>query len=481
MNRFAKRNSRDSESREPRRERPVRRGAPRIEKRNVMHPRDRAELLRKEGVVVTAPVPAHRRFAAPAGTAEEKAAWYRNAWVEAKLPRGAFSALVSVEDPLDGGYGESYSTAQDHFGKYVLKAISKDYEKSGELELSPRHRELYRVLQEHLRRPHLAALRAALVAVHVRSVGEKFLLILQLHRASAAIVSETKKFAEWAGRELESVVGVHSLLLRQTVPAALGNVPPNAELRELSGPNRIEIPFGDWPVPLLLHPLEGARPHRTLWPEMAKECCRLLQLRKGDAVADLCSGSGVFALEAARKGVSVVALDRKAGVREALHLNAARLKVQPPAFVQSELNSNALARILERLEGHRKVVLDLPGMQTPPGVPQICEAMSVDKVARIYGNLHQLAEEIHRWRAHGYMLHKARAYDTRPGGPGLEIVALFRRDNDGLLGGKPGAKRTFVRNARGAAPGRPRPERPGRPARSGNTEPNAGTVRFRQE
>ena len=444
-----------------------------------MHPRDRAEILRKEGVVVTAPVPAHRRFAAPSGTAEEKAAWYRDAWVQAKLPRGAFSALVSVEDPVDGGYGESYTTAQDHFGKYVLKAISRDYEKSGELELSPRHRELYRALQEHLRRPHLGALRAALVAVHVRSVGERFFLILQLHRASAAIVSESKKFAEWAGRALENVVGVHSLLLRQTAPAALGNVPANADLRVLSGPTRLEIPFGDWPVPLLLHPLEGARPHRTLWPEMAKSCCQLLQLRKGDAVVDLCSGSGVFALEAARKGASVVALDRKPGVEEALHLNAARLKVPAPAFARSELNSNALARILERLEGHRKVVLDLPGMQTPPGIPQICEAMSVDKVARIYGNLHQLAEEINRWRAHGYMLHKARAYDTRPGGPGLEIVALFRRDTDGMLSGKRPAKRPFDRNARGAAPERGRARGTGRPARGGN--PGAETVRFRQE
>ncbi len=468
MSRFTDKHpsSRASDGRSARPKAPRGRRAPVVEKRRAMHPRDREELRRTEGVVVTPPVPAHRKYAAPALPSEEKAEWYKRAWIDAGLPKGAFSALVSAEDPLDGGYGESYSTAQDHFGKYVFKAISRDYDKNAPLELSERHRALYRAFQAQLGRPHLAALRAALVAVHVRSVaGNGFALLVQIHRASAAVIGEAKKFAEWAMRLPDGIVSVQLLLLRQTVPAALGNVPANAELRPLAGPAKLEVDFPLWNVPLLVHPLEGCRAHRALWSEMVDDCMRLLQLRKDDGVVDLCSGSGAIALEASRRGAFVVALDRKPGVEEMLALNAARLKTGRPRFVRAELDANALARVLDRIEGHRKVVLDLPGMQTPPGIPQICKATNVDKIARFFGNLHQLREELDRWRHHGYMLHRAKAYDTRPGGPGLEVLALFRRDSSGLLDG---SRRPAPRaNAR-------------RPRGEGKPEGSAPTVRFRQ-
>ena len=113
---------------------------------------------------------------------------------------------------------------------------------------------------------------------------------------------------------------------------------------------RLSLPFSTGET-LLLHPLEGGRGHRPLWSKMVQESVDLLQLRAGETLIDLCSGSGVFALEGLSRGASAIALDRKRRVGEMLNQNAHRQKFSLPAFVQAELSAKSVASILEKQIG----------------------------------------------------------------------------------------------------------------------------------
>lgn len=391
-----------------------------------LHPKERKAIEKESGTLIGPRESESKKYGAPAGTTAEKSEWLKKCWSKLGLPKEAITLPRSLPDPVDSGFGESYTTVQMHYGEFLLKALSKRKKNDPNLLLSPVHLSLLKSIEIQFSKPHLAPLRAALVAIHLRSAGEKHHLILQCKRVSSAVISSAKKFSSWSLREMETIVGVHLLHLDSPKPVALGLVPPNAKLRTLEGDTRLSLPFSNWEKPLLLHPLEGGRGHRPLWSKMVQESVDLLQLRAGETLIDLCSGSGVFALEGLSRGASVIALDRKRGVGEMLNQNARLQKFSLPTFVQAELSAKSVASILEKTDQGVKVVLDLPGVVAPAGVPTEFANAEVSRILRVYSTPKQLASEFGRWKYNGYMLHKVRCYDMHPRAPGLEFIALYR-------------------------------------------------------
>ena len=119
-------------------------------------------------------------------------------WSELGLPKEAITLPRSLPDPVDSGFGESYTTVQMHYGKFLLKALSKRKKNDPNLLLSPVHLSLLKSFEVQFSKPHLAPLRAALVAIHLRSAGEKHHLILQCKRVTSAVISSAKKFSSWS-------------------------------------------------------------------------------------------------------------------------------------------------------------------------------------------------------------------------------------------------------------------------------------------
>lgn len=149
-----------------------------------------------------------------------------------------------------------------------------------------------------------------------------------------------------------------------------------------------------------------------------------LAVQEGDAVVDLYSGVGGFALFAARTGAFALGVEEITGAvkraREAGRINRVNAE-----FVEGGVGE-VLAEIVRRVEGTSpKVIVDPARRGLEPGVVQAILELGPQAVAYVSCNPMAMARDLREFADRGYITDGVTPFDMFPNTPHVECVAIL--------------------------------------------------------
>lgn len=275
-------------------------------------------------------------------------------------------------------------------------------------------------LRDHLSRSGAAAPSLRHVVIRVTQDGREASAMLVVHRNDKSLRAPVKKFLGSPEKPDGFFVNIHD----QPGPFMVGE-----ETIKIEGRSHVkEVVNG---VSYLVSPTAFFQTNVGAAAAIVKIVLEAIDQPKGlpAHVLDLYCGTGLFALQLAKAGARVTAVEENTQAIKDAEANA-RLNRIPDGrlrFIAGRVEDE-LARISSRLQPDTAVVLDPPRQGCPPRVlAAVFEQMRPAKAVYVSCNPDALAKELPDILMAGYRVTRAQAVDMFPHTNHIETVMAFER------------------------------------------------------
>jgi tRNA/tmRNA/rRNA uracil-C5-methylase (TrmA/RlmC/RlmD family) len=290
------------------------------------------------------------------------------------------------------------------------------------------HAAVYALLREKLAKPYTAPLRSALMHAIVKGGEQDLAVILSVGELEPRVVHAANTLSKSLTRELPVVTSVSLYLDETSGSHYLGVTGADARpvLRRLHGSGERSERIGE--RTFRFPPLSFSQVNPATASALVTAVGAFLPLDGGARLYDLYCGYGLFALSLAQRAGAVIGADLSHASVDAARANARRMRIANARFLRSDIDADAVQRIMARSQPGDAVILDPPRNGTPPGVIESIASRAPARVAHLVCRIDLLPQELARWTACGYRARSITPFDMFPGTDEVEMLAVMERE-----------------------------------------------------
>jgi tRNA/tmRNA/rRNA uracil-C5-methylase (TrmA/RlmC/RlmD family) len=289
------------------------------------------------------------------------------------------------------------------------------------------HAAIYAAMQQHLLKPHATPLIHQLTYVIIKGNYSEFTLMLNVMATDPALVKAANTISKATTRSFPSVTGVFLYEGGEGNRYYMGRAGKGSrpQLRRLFGKSDIHQRMSG--RSFLYTPASFSQVNPGVAELMVDGVGEMLGLPSGGKLFDLYCGYGLFSLCLAGGAKRVLGVDVSHESITSAMENARRQRASNVRFVRSDVNTQTLQTLLRDLSPEDRILLDPPRTGVAPGAIEFIAAKGPERVVHIFCNTTLIEGDVRNWKATGYRIDRAVAFDMFPGTDTMEIAVSLTR------------------------------------------------------